>query len=55
MIGKSVGAHIDFKIKDSDEKLRVFTTRADTIYGVTFMVIAPEHDLINTLKIELLI
>jgi leucyl-tRNA synthetase len=49
-IGKSVGAHIDFKIKDSDEKLRVFTTRADTIYGVTFMVIAPEHDLINTLK-----
>ena len=49
-IGKSTGAHIDFKIKDSNEKLKVFTTRPDTIYGVTFMVIAPEHDLIETLK-----
>lgn len=49
-IGKSVGAEIDFPINDTDEKLRVFTTRPDTIYGVTFMVIAPEHPLIETYR-----
>ncbi len=49
-IGKSVGAEIDFPIKDTEEKLRVFTTRPDTIYGVTFMVIAPEHPLIDTYR-----
>ncbi|HWS48910.1 MAG TPA: leucine--tRNA ligase [Candidatus Methanoperedens sp.] len=44
-IGKSEGARVGFKIKDSKEKLEVFTTRPDTLYGVTFMVIAPEHKL----------
>ncbi len=44
-IGKSYGTEIDFKVKDSKEKIRVFTTRPDTIFGTTFMVIAPEHDL----------
>lgn len=46
-IGESVGAEVDFKIKDSDETLTVFTTRPDTIYGATFMVIAPEHPIID--------
>lgn len=42
-IGKSVGAEVQFKIKDSDETLTVFTTRVDTIYGTTYMVLAPEY------------
>lgn len=42
-IGKSVGAEVDFKIKDRDETLTVFTTRVDTIYGTTYMVLAPEY------------
>ncbi|HBH13615.1 MAG: Leucine--tRNA ligase [Clostridiales bacterium 38_11] len=42
-IGKSVGAEVDFKIKDTDDVLRVFTTRPDTLYGATFMVMSPEH------------
>lgn len=42
-IGKSNGAEVDFKIKDYDETLTVFTTRIDTIYGTTFMVLAPEY------------
>ncbi|MFT4153674.1 leucine--tRNA ligase [Parafilimonas sp.] len=46
-IGKSYGAEIDFEIDDSDKKLRVFTTRPDTIFGVDFMVIAPEHELVE--------
>ena len=46
-IGKSVGAELDFKIKQTSDNLRVFTTRPDTIYGATFMVIAPEHPLID--------
>jgi leucyl-tRNA synthetase len=45
-IGKSEGAEIDFTIEDHPEKLKVYTTRPDTIFGVTFMVIAPEHPLI---------
>ena len=48
-IGKSYGAEIDFRIAGSDEKLRVFTTRPDTIFGVDFMVIAPEHELVSTI------
>ena len=48
-IGKSVGAEVDFDILDEDQKLRVFTTRPDTLYGATFMVIAPEHPLIESL------
>ncbi len=46
-IGKSTGAHVDFKVKDTDEILKVFTTRPDTLYGSTFMVIAPEHELLK--------
>ena len=46
-IGKSTGAEVDFKIKEVDESLTVYTTRPDTLYGVTFMVMAPEHPLID--------
>jgi len=46
-IGKSVGAQLAFKLEDQEEKIEVFTTRIDTIYGVTFMVLAPEHDLVE--------
>jgi len=42
-IGRSYGAEVDFKLMDTIDKLRVFTTRPDTLFGVTFMVIAPEH------------
>lgn len=49
-IGKSSGAEIDFAIKGSTEKLRVYTTRPDTIFGVDFMVIAPELDLVDIIK-----
>ena len=46
-IGKSTGAFVNFKLKGFDETLRIYTTRPDTLYGVTFMVIAPEHPLID--------
>ncbi len=46
-IGKSTGAFVNFSIADSDEQLRIYTTRPDTLFGVTFMVIAPEHPLID--------
>lgn len=46
-IGKSTGAKIDFRIHASDEKLTVFTTRPDTIFGVDFMVVAPEHEIVK--------
>jgi leucyl-tRNA synthetase len=49
-IGRSEGAEIDFKIKNSNEKIRVFTTRPDTLFGATFMVLAPEHTLVGQLK-----
>ena len=50
-IGKSSGAEIDFKVRDHEGvKLRVYTTRPDTIFGVDFMVIAPEHELVNQIK-----
>ena len=49
-IGKSIGAEVDFDIAGADQKLRVFTTRPDTLFGVTFMVIAPEHPLIEEMK-----
>lgn len=52
-IGRSYGAEINFKIKNHNESLTVFTTRADTIYGATFMVIAPEHPMISTLSSEI--
>ena len=46
-IGKSTGAFVNFPVKDTDEKLRIYTTRPDTLYGVTFMVMAPEHPMID--------
>jgi leucyl-tRNA synthetase len=51
-IGKSEGAEIDFKIDKSDEKVRVFTTRPDTLYGGTFLVLAPEHSLVDLIVTE---
>ena len=48
-IGRSVGAQVFFDVKDSERKLEIFTTRPDTIYGVTFMVIAPEHEWVEEL------
>ncbi|HNF37916.1 MAG TPA: leucine--tRNA ligase [Chitinophagaceae bacterium] len=49
-IGKSSGAEVDFEIKGQAQKLRVYTTRPDTIFGVDFMVVAPEMDLIHQIK-----
>jgi leucyl-tRNA synthetase len=49
-IGKSNGAEISFNIKDSDKKIKVFTTRPDTLFGVTYVVLAPESNLINELS-----
>jgi leucyl-tRNA synthetase len=49
-IGKSTGAHVDFKVKGVDETLQVYTTRPDTLYGATFMVIAPEHPMLDRQK-----
>ena len=49
-IGKSTGAFVDFKVKDTDETLRIYTTRCDTLFGVSFMVMAPEHPLIDKYK-----
>ena len=46
-IGKSTGAFVNFSIKEAEESLRVYTTRCDTLFGVTFMVIAPEHPIIE--------
>ena len=46
-IGKSTGAFVDFKIDGVDEQLEIYTTRPDTLFGVTFMVMAPEHPLID--------
>ncbi|WXR63069.1 leucine--tRNA ligase [Peptostreptococcaceae bacterium AGR-M142] len=48
-IGKSVGAEVDFPIENFDKKMRVFTTRPDTLYGVTYMVMAPEHEFVSQL------
>ena len=46
-IGRSEGARVSFNIKDSDEKVEVFTTRPDTIFGTSFLVLSPEHALVN--------
>ncbi len=48
-IGRSEGLDVDFSIAGSDEKLTVFTTRADTIYGVSYIVLAPEHPMVSSL------
>ena len=52
-IGKSVGAEVDFSIKDKGDKLRVYTTRCDTLFGATYMVVSPEHPIIDKYKDEL--
>ena len=49
-IGRSEGAEVKFKIANSDEELTVYTTRPDTLFGATYMVVAPEHEFINKLK-----
>ena len=51
-IGRSEGAEIDFKVDKNDQKIRVFTTRPDTLYGGTFLVIAPEHSLVDLIVTE---
>lgn len=48
-IGRSTGAEVDFNIKGSENKLRVYTTRPDTLFGATYMVVAPEHELLDTI------
>lgn len=50
-IGKSVGAEIDFKLAGGEDSLPVFTTRPDTLYGATYLVLAPEHPLVETLTV----
>ncbi len=52
-IGKSVGAEVDFSIKDKEDKLRIYTTRCDTLFGATYMVVSPEHPIIDKYKDEL--
>ena len=51
-IGRSEGAEIDFEVKNLKNKIRIFTTRLDTIYGATFLVLAPEHSLVQNLTTE---
>ena len=48
-IGKSVGAEVDFEVENFDKALKIFTTRPDTLYGVTYMVLAPEHSYVKEL------
>jgi len=48
-IGRSTGADVDFRIEDREEKIRVFTTRPDTLFGATYMVLSPEHHLVDIL------
>ena len=49
-IGKSIGAHVDFKIDGTDQSFTVFTTRCDTLFGATYCVLAPEHVLVDEIK-----
>ena len=51
-IGKSYGAEVDFQVEGRDEKITVYTTRPDTLYGATFMVLAPEHKLAASLATD---
>jgi leucyl-tRNA synthetase len=51
-IGKSIGAEVEFKIKDSNEEFIVFTTRPDTLFGATYCVLSPEHPLVNKITTE---
>ncbi len=50
-IGRSEGAEVDFAIANNNEKIRIFTTRPDTIFGATYMVLAPEHPLVDSVTI----
>ena len=52
-IGKSQGAEVDFSIRGKEDKLRVYTTRCDTLFGVTYMVVSPEHPMIDKYKTEI--
>jgi len=52
-IGRSEGAEVDFQLKGKDEKLRVYTTRPDTLFGATYMVVSPEHPFIDKYKDEI--
>lgn len=52
-IGRSVGAEVDFKISEKEESLKIFTTRPDTLFGATYMVISPEHPLVDKYKEEI--
>ncbi len=52
-IGRSTGAEVDFSIKGKDEKLRIYTTRCDTLFGVTYMVVSPEHPYLDQFKDEI--
>ena len=51
-VGKSIGADVDFKVDGFDETIRVFTTRPDTLFGATYMVMAPEHPLVDKITSE---
>mgnify|MGYP000516764244 FL=1 len=52
-IGRSTGAEVDFQIKDTEDKLRIYTTRCDTLFGVTYMVVSPEHPILDKYKDEI--
>ena len=52
-IGKSTGAEVDFSIKGKEDKLRIYTTRCDTLFGVTYMVVSPEHPILDKYKDEI--
>lgn len=51
-IGKSIGAHVDFKVDGYDDKFTVFTTRCDTLFGATYCVLAPEHQLVEKITTD---
>ena len=51
-IGKSIGAHVNFKVADSDLKFTVFTTRCDTLFGATYCVLSPEHKIVNEITTD---
>lgn len=51
-IGRSLGTELDFTVKGSDDVVRVFTTRPDTLFGVTYLVLSPEHVLVNTITTD---
>ena len=52
-IGRSTGAEVDFQIKGKEDKLRIYTTRCDTLFGATYMVVSPEHPLLDKYKDEI--